>query len=261
MNSPKLALIGLLTMVLASTQAAVVSSTVHGTGSHDLDGMIVANDVIAGQLGTELPPLNGWHPANSQAVDQLAALTDGAGLLGSGLTGLLNDFPGAGSPAKSLRYSFAATDLSSLRILTGNNGGDGRIFSTTAVRYSDNNGSTFNLLGYFQSDPSGTFNNDGSSPRNRSTLLSIYDDSSPLLLSGVTDLVFELYAMDNTGGQMRDPYDGVNPFTSVDDGLTGAFVSPLVWELDVLAIPEPSTMALSAVTLVAMWCGLRRRRR
>ena len=33
---------------------------------------------------------------------------------------------------------------------------------------------------------------------------------------------------------MRDPFDGINPFTDTDDGLTAAFVSPLVWEIDVL---------------------------
>jgi len=48
------------------------------------------------------------------------------------------------------------------------------------------------------------------------------------------------------------PYDGVNPFTGLDDGLNAAFVSPLVWELDVLAIPEPSTLALLVLGLLAL---------
>jgi hypothetical protein len=58
--------------------------------------------------------------------------------------------------------------------------------------------------------------------------------------------------VDNTAGQMRDPFDGVNPFTSIDDGLSAPIVSPLVWELDVVAIPEPSTTGLFALGLVAM---------
>lgn len=238
-----LTLSSLLLLAVATAPAAVTSSTVHGAGSHDLDAMISASDLIAGQLGTEVAPLLGWHPANAIPADQLPAFTDGAGLLGSGLTGLLNDFPGAGVPAKTVRYSFPASGISSLHILTGNNGADGRIFSTTVVRYSDNGGGSFNLLGYFQSDASGSINS--GSTANRSTLVSIYDDSSPLLKAGVTDLIFELYAVDNTAGQMRDPFDGVNPFTGLDDGLSAAFVSPLVWELDaVAAVPEPSTLSL-----------------
>ena len=255
----------LVPAALTTARAAVVSSTLHGAGSHDLDGMIASDDLIAGQIGTELAPFNGWHSANSAPADQLPAFTDGAGVLGSGLTGLLNDFPGAGVPAKTVRYSIAASDISSLSILTGNNGGDGRIFSTTVVRYSINSGGDFNLLGYFQSDPSGTINNSGSSPRYNSTLVTIYDESSPVLLSGVTDLIFELYAVDNTAGQMRDPFDGLNPFTGVDDGLTAPIESPLVWELDVVAIPEPATLGMFALGLAAflgrkIWltriCGL-----
>jgi len=124
MKSAKfLAVCALAVVALATAQAGVVSSTVHGGNSHDLDPMIAVGDLIAGQIGGEVPPLNGWHPANTNPADQLPAFTDGAGVLGSGLTGLLNDFPGAGIPAKTLRYSFPATDISSLRILSGNNGG------------------------------------------------------------------------------------------------------------------------------------------
>jgi len=120
------------------------------------------------------------------------------------------------------------------------------------VSYSVNGGGTFDVLGYFQSDPSGTLNNAGSTPRYYSTMVSIYDNSSPLLRAGVTDIIFALYAVDNTGGQMRDPFNGPNPYTGLDDGLDAAFVSPMVWELDVLPIPEPSTLALLALGLLAL---------
>jgi hypothetical protein len=254
MKSTRLLAVNALAVVaLATAQAAVVSTTVHGFTSHELDPMIAVGDLIAGQLGAELPPLRGWHPANTDPLDHLPAFTDGAGVLASGLTGLLNDFPDDGIPTKTVRYSFPATDISSLSILTGNNGGDGRIFSTTVVRYSINEGATFDLLGYFQSDPSGTINNAGTTPRYYSTMVSIYDDASPLLRAGVTDLIFELYAVDNTGGQMRDPFGGFNPFTETDDGLNVPNSSPLVLEIDVLEMPPRLSAILSGTNLELVW--------
>lgn len=50
----------------------------------------------------------------------------------------------------------------------------------------------------------------------------------------MTNLQFNFYSVDNTLGEMRDPFDGVNPFTGVDDTLTAAFVSPLIYEIDVI---------------------------
>ena len=183
------ALTALLSLgAVTAARPGVVSTTLHGPGAHDFDGMIGVGDVIAGQLGTELPPLLGWHPANGNPADHLPAFTDGAGLLGSGLTGLLNDFPAPGIPAKTVQYSFPATDIARLQVLTGNAGADGRIFSTTVVEYSVNGGGAFNTLGYFQSDPSGTINQGV----NKSTLVSIFDDSSPVLMAGVTDIIFKL---------------------------------------------------------------------
>ncbi len=248
-----LAFSGLAVVALATAQAGVVSTTVHGLSSHELDPMIAVNDLIAGQIGQELPPLYGWHPVNTDPADQLSAFTDGAGVLASGFTGLLNDFPAAGTPAKTVQYSFPATDISRVQVYTGNNGGDGRIFSTTVVRYSVDEGTNFAPLGYFQSDPSGTINNSGSSPRYYSTMVLIYDNESPVLRAGVTDLIFELYAVDNTQGEMRDPFDGVNPFTGTDDGFTPPNTSPLVWEIDVLEPPPRLLANLSGTNLDLTW--------
>jgi hypothetical protein len=236
-------------------QAAPTATTTHGAVSTSLDGSIATGDLIAGLIGTELPPLNGWHGANTNPADQLPAFTDGAGILGSGLTGLLNDFPGAGVAAKTVRYDLgAAANIGEIQILTGNNGRDGRIFSTTVVRTSTD-GSNFSLLGYFQSDPSGTINTGPNALG--STLVEITESGGGALATGVTSIIFELYAVDNTGGQMRDPFDGVNPFTSADDGLNAPIASPLVFELDVIAIPEPATWALGGAVALAL-C-LRRR--
>ncbi len=240
-------MMALLTLAIASggAMAAATSSTAHGVLSTDLNGMIKVGDLISGQIGTELPPLNGWHSANTDPLDQLPAFTDDGGMRGTGLTGLLNDFPTPGTPAKTVQYGLGgAKDIASIGILTGNNGQDGRIFSTTVIKYSTDNGANFQTLGYFQSDPSGTLNNAGSNPRYGSTYVTITDDASATLLASVTHLQFLLFGVDNTGGQMRDPYDGVNPYTGLDDGLNAPNTSPLVLELDVVEVPEPAGLVL-----------------
>jgi hypothetical protein len=246
------ALAVMVAIACVPVSAAVVATTTHGPESTSLNPMIKVGDLISGQIGTELPPLLGWHGANTNPADQLPAFTDDMGILASGLTGLLNDFPGAGVPAKSVQYDLGGPkDVASIGILSGNNGKDGRVFSTTVINYSTD-GTTFNLLGYFQSDPSGTVNNG----QWGSTYVEITDDASSTLLAAVTHLQFLLYAVDNTQNQMRDPFDGVNPFTGVDDGLTAAFVSPLIFELDVVEVPEPATLALLGLSGLL----LRRRR-
>jgi len=255
----------ILTLTLAVTlfsqaSAVVTSSTQHDTATTGLDSQIAVGDAISGLIATELFGDTGFHGAVSDPNDKLPAFTDDTGIRATGLTGLLNDFPGAGNPTKRIQYDLSGpTSIGSIQVLTGNNGGDGRIFSTFTVYTSTDNGGSFNLLGYFESDPLGTINNAGSNPQLRSTLVKVYDDASSILAAGVTNLQFNFYAVDNTGGQYRDPFDGVNPFTSIDDGLSAAFVSPLLLEIDVIAIPEPATMGLLGCGL-AMAVLARRRR-
>ena len=59
-------------------------------------------------------------------------------------------------------------------------------------------------------------------------------DNGDIVSAWLTNLQFDFYAVDNTQGQYRDPFDGVNPFTEIDDGLTPAISSPLIWEIDVI---------------------------
>lgn len=238
--------------------AALTAVSTRGQAFNELDGAISSTDVLQGLIATELPGDQGWHPANPAEADSLnanglPAFTDGLGGFG-GLTGLLNDFPDVGSPTKLIQYDLSApTNIDQINILTGNrNNADGRIYSTFVIRYSTNNGSTFeplggfvrdfegniytDTMGYYQSDPSGVINNETGIPgvtEDMANLVEIFDDASTPIATGVTNLQFDFYSVDNTLGENRDPFDGTNPFTGFDDGLSAAFVSPLVWEIDV----------------------------
>jgi hypothetical protein len=237
-------------LITGSATAAVTSTTTHGPESTSLNSSIAVGDLLSGLIGTELTGDLGWHSANTDPLDRLPAFTDDGGIRGTGLTGLMNDFPGAGNPAKLVAYDLGGTfDIGRIQILSGNNGKDGRVFSTTVVNYSTDGGNNYSLLGYFQSDPSGTSN----AGQWGSTMVEIFDDANPTLVAGVTHLQFNLYAVDNTGGVMRDPFDGVNPFTGLDDGLSAAFVSPLIFEIDVIVVPEPTTLALLGLGALLLW--------
>jgi hypothetical protein len=106
------------------------------------------------------------------------------------------------------------------------------VFHTYTVRFSSDWAQTFTDPIYVQSHPSGTLNNTANN--HWRVVLSQLRNAGGQLAREVTHIEFDFYSVDNTGGEMRDPFDGVNPFTGTDDGLSAAFVSPLVWEIDVL---------------------------
>ncbi|MCO5050869.1 MAG: hypothetical protein M9920_01005 [Verrucomicrobiae bacterium] len=199
----------------------------------DLAAAFSTTDLIQGLIPTVLPGDKGWHPANTDPLDQLAAFTDGEGMRYTGLTGLLADYPGDGLPAKLLLYTLPApADIDEVRVFTGNEGRDGRVFHTYTVRFSSDYGQTFGDFIYVQSHDSGTVNNNSFNVWR--VVLSQLTDSEGSLARGVTDIEFNFYAVDNTQGQMRDPFGGENFFTGFDDGLSVPVASPLVWEIDVL---------------------------
>lgn len=272
-HSNRLAWIGCcfasLLLTASGGHAAVTSSSLHGAEHDALDGLLFDDDLIqglseepasfgeAGVYENDQFPITGWHPANNvDPNDQLPSLTDGVGERGTGLTGLLNDnqpggapVPLSGAPVKIVEYVLAEpADIGRINILTGNrNNSDGRIFLTASILYSTNDGSSFESLGYFESDPSGVFNNEVSpeapfDPEQASTITSIYNDASTTMLSGVTNIEISFYSVAIFGGPGGDvsgvhvdPFDGINTFTGVDDGFGPAFISPLVWEIDVVA--------------------------
>ena len=226
----------------AVSASAQVNLNVTQGEETDLAATYSSTDLIEGLIATELPGDQGWYPANTNYLDQLPAFTDGQGVSASGLTGLLSDFPGAGQPAKLIRYALPVpSDIDELRVFTGNNGRDGRVFHTYTVRFSSDWAQTFTDFIYVQSHPSGTLNNaDNNQWR---VVLSQLANASGRLAREVTHIEFDFYSVDNTGGEMRDPFNGVNPFTGTDDGLDAAFVSPLVWEIDVLGTESPPRLS------------------
>jgi len=270
--------LGLSAFASSPVFGTLVMQTQHGSGASDLDGLLANSDLLSGLIATKLPGDPGWHPANPATLNGsldpngLPAFTNDVGE--GGLAGLLSDFPGEGEPTKMIQYDLAGpSDLGQINILTGNEGADGRVFSTTRILYSTNNGGTFlplggyvpslggNPEGYYQSDASGTVNTES-----RSTLVSLFDDGNVPLATGVTNLQFFFYAVDNTSGMMRDPFTGVNPYTGADDGLSAAFVSPLIWEIDALeyqipGIPESASAVYPAILVLLSTLALRHRRR
>jgi len=216
------------------------ATTEHALTDASLSIGYSSTDLLQGKIPAVLAGDIGWHSANPASTNPndpngLSAFTDGVGDLGSGVTGLLNDFPAAGSPAKLVRYDLAAPhDIDEIRVFTGNNGNDGRIFSTTAV-WTSTDGIDFDLLGYFQSDPSGTQNN-ASTPDGAkgATVVRIFHEDGSPIAENVRHVRFDFYAVANIPGTMLDPYEGVNPFTGSNDGFAAAYVSPLVREIDVL---------------------------
>jgi hypothetical protein len=236
-------LLASLVCLTASSAFATTNLVVTQGEEFDLAVLYSSEDLLQGLIATELPGDKGWHSVNTDPLDQLPAFTDGEGIRSTGLTGLLADFPGAGMPAKRIEYALTeAHDISEIRIFTGNNGQDGRVFHTYTISFSSD-GVSFSLPLYVQSHASGTLNN---SQNNQWRLvLSQLTDDAGFLAKSVTHLRFDFYSVDNTTGQMRDPFDGVNSFTGLDDGLTFAFVSPLVLEIDVFGQLSPPKLLAS----------------
>lgn len=225
-------------------------------------GYTVSNsDLIAGMIATNTIA-TGWHPATPGGLQyREGALTDGDNWLSipnGNLAGLINDFPGNGMPAQRFRYTFSETmNISSIGVLTGNDGRDGRIFHTYAV-YGILGGGPRSLIAYVESAQLGNLNNaDHEASREMATILG----RTGGWLATVDALEFDFYAVDNTGGQYRDAWNGVNPFTGIDDGLTAAFVSPIVREIDVFGEPVPEPATLAALGLGALVLMRRRNRK
>ena len=100
-------ILSLLCAAAVGSASAQITNMVTQGEETDLAATYDSTDLIQGLIPVELPGDMGWHSANIDPLDQLPAFTDGAGMRATGLTGLLNDFPPAGTPAKLIRV-FAA---------------------------------------------------------------------------------------------------------------------------------------------------------
>jgi hypothetical protein len=242
-----------LCTLLAFSPRADASLTITVSQGEEINLPVLYNnfDLIQGLIATELPGDRGWHASNTNPADQLPAFTDGVGLRQTGLSGLLNDFPPAGEPTKRIEYALLApADISAVRVFSGNNGRDGRVFHTYTLAFSSDAGQTFNAPVYVQSHFSGTLNN-AAFNQWRVALSQVRDDAGPLARRA-THIRFDFYAADNSQGECRDPFDGTNPFTFMDDGFSAPITSPLVWEIDVLGYPAIKAVR-SGANLLLSW--------
>lgn len=188
-----------------------------------------SDDLINGIVATLIS--GGFHPANSVPADHEPAFTDGAGL--GALTGLLNDFPGEGTPAWSGFWPLASpSDIAEIRVFSGNNGGDGRIYHNydayVTFDATPAAGSTWIPLAKSVTPANfGVANTAGDD----ASLSVIQNDPLNKLAYGVTGLRIDFYAVSNTALRFQDQWNAGNANDA--DTFVAAFESPLIYEVDV----------------------------
>lgn len=267
-----LALVGIAAL---AANGQVITATTHGYNTADMIPLYSTTDLVQGlTIGVGLAPVAaecvqmgatdplGFHSANQQPQDQWDSFTDGVGHESSlGLYGLLADnyqmgsYVGAsGRSVTSWIYELPNPSVvGQINVFTGNWGNaDGRIFHTYQVSFSED-GILFSDPIYVQSDAYRTINREGDTEEPgyvtihaRWTLTKLYDAVGPLA-TNVKYIKFRFYSCTHgwstpggQGGWFSDPFDGVNPYTGVDDGIVAPDGSPLVGEVDVL--PEKTVI-------------------
>jgi hypothetical protein len=243
--------------LFALPASAVPYVTVSQGVEADLDGGVAVGDLVAGMdpPATVFPDDMGWHFVNTNPQDQWSAFVDDTYYLaGHPYYGLLNDNQPnlSGRFVKHFEYDLGQVeDITEVRVISGNKDINGRVFHTYTVQFSAD-GVNYTPEIYVQSHASGTINLPAGPNMWEAAETRLRDDAG--ILAQAQFVQFRMFSASNTQGMSVDPYDGINPFTGVDDGNVPAGESPLIWEVDIL--PEPGTLGLLLLGGIAV---LRRR--
>jgi hypothetical protein len=206
-------------------------------------------DPLNGNVATKI--WGGFHPANSNSADREPAFTDGAGL--GALSGLLMDFPGENVPAWSgfwVLNGGVAVDLTELRVFSGNQGRDGRVFQHYDVFVtadpSPSAASDWTLLmAEVTSAPFWTSNAGGEIG---ATLTRVTNPAGGALAADITGLQLAFYAVSRTDRVFHDDWDACSGDDR--DATDAAFESPLIYEVDAYFGSQPDSTSLHVDSIV-----------
>jgi D-alanyl-D-alanine carboxypeptidase-like protein/SH3 domain-containing protein len=212
------------------TPASIVVTGETATAATSLSVQPDSNDDINGVTGTKIS--GGFHSAVTNANDKEPAFTDGSGL--GSLTGLLMDYPGENTPAWSGYWNLnsgSEVDLTEIRVFAGNAGKDTRVFQHYDVYTTSDStvssGSTWTLLAEeVKAVAFGTTNSSW-----EATLTKVTRSGGQDLAAGVTGIRFDLYAAGDLSSHCVDDWDDGD--ANDTDDINAAFVSPLLYEIDV----------------------------
>ena len=207
-------------------------------------------DPLNGNVATRIS--GGFHPANSNPADQEPAFTDGASL--GGLTGLLADFPGQNIPAWSGFWVLDGgnvVNLRELRVFSGNNGKDGRVFHHYDIYVTDDPVPSATSPWRLTKEqvtpvPFGTGNLSGAI---EASLTQVTNPSGGDLATSVTGLRLDLYAVSRNDNLFHDDWDACQGDDR--DGAGAAFQSPLVYEVDAYFSTDvpPASLHVESIVL------------
>jgi hypothetical protein len=190
-----------------------------------------SSDAINGQVGTMIS--GGFHSAVTNNADKEPCFTDGASL--GALTGLLMDYPGSGAPAWSGYWTLdggSPANISEIRVFTGNNGKDGRVYHyyDTYVTEDANPTSISTWIPLLEGIKSATLG-DINASNLIATMTAVTNSEGGNLVSAMTGIRFDFYASSSENKDFLDPYDA--GASRDEDGEASAYVSPLLYEVDV----------------------------
>jgi hypothetical protein len=215
-----------------------------------------ANDPLNGNVATRIS--GGFYPAVTNPDDMEPAFTDGLGL--GPLTGLLMDYPGENVPAWSgfwVLDNGNLTDLTEIRLFSGNEGKGGRVFHHYDVYVTDDTlpsaTSPWTLLvEEVTSSPWGTSNAAGAI---EASLTRVTKPEGGALATDVTGMRLDFYSVSLTDSVLHDDWDACNGDDR--DGANAAVESPLIFEVDAYfgSQPEPTSLHVQSVELSTVGAG------